>query len=166
MSARSASFVAAVVAALALATSAFAQLPGTPVPAKPAASSAKDDDKPVQPTRGEDRDVIAASQKWLKLIDAGHYGDAWDGGAAPLKKMVTRKDFVDGIAQARKPLGKVASRSTADFARAHELPGGPEGDYALVLFNTRFANGKTAQEQVIWLLESGQDWRVSGYYIR
>jgi hypothetical protein len=150
-------------AVLALAATAYAQLPGAPAASK---APAKEEDKPVQPTRGEDRDVIEASQRWLKLIDAGQYGDAWDGGAAPLKKMVTRKDFVDGIAQARKPLGKVASRSPADFARAHELPGGPEGDYALVMFNTRFANGKTAQEQVIWLLESGQDWRVSGYYIR
>ena len=164
MSARA--VLSAAFVALALAPgAAHAQLPGAPAPAASTAPAAKDDDK-VSPTRGEDRDVIDASQKWLKLIDAGHYGDAWDGGAAPLKRAVTRKGFIDGVAQARKPLGKVESRAPADFARAHQLPGGPDGDYALVMFNTRFANGKTAQEQVIWLLESGQDWRVSGYFIR
>lgn len=157
-----------VLAAIALCAPAYAQLPGTPAASAPSASKApaKDDDKPAQPTRGEDKDVIEASQRWLKLIDAGHYGDAWDGGAAPLKKAVTRKDFIEGIGQARKPFGAVKARTPGRFARAHDVPGGPEGDYALVFFDTRFTNGKTAQEQVIWLLESGDAWRVSGYFIR
>ena len=168
MISRTARIAQVLAVACAFAASASAQLPGMPAPAAPAASKApgKDDDKVVQPTRGDDKDVIEASQKWLKLIDTGHYGDAWDGGAAPLKKSVTRKGFVDGLTDARKPFGAVKSRKTADFARAHELPGGPDGDYALVLFNTLFTNGKSAQEQVIWLLESGDNWRVSGYFIR
>jgi len=149
-----------------LAVPAYAQLPGTPAPAASSAPGKDDDKKPTQPTRAEDKDVIEASQKWLKLIDAGRYGDAWDGGAAPLKKSVTRKGFIDGIGEARKPFGAVKSRTPGRFARAHELPGGPQGDYALISFDTRFANGKQAEEQVIWLLESGDNWRVSGYFIR
>ena len=153
---------------LAAASVAAQVLPGAPAASKapPAASTVPDDDKPAQPTRGEDKDVIEASQKWLKLIDGGHYGDAWDGGAKPLKSAVTRQGFIDGIGAARKPLGKVAERKPGRFARAHSLPGGPDGDYALVSFDTRFANGKKAEEQVIWLLESSDTWRVSGYYIR
>ena len=170
--------LALVAAAFALCAAAFAQpLPGAPAgspaastaPAKVGVAPGAKDAPPAQPTRAEDKDVIEASQKWLKLIDGGHYGDAWDGGAAPLKSAVTRKGFVAGIGEARKPYGKVAARKPGRFARAHDLPGGPQGDYALVSFETRFANGKTAEEQVIWLLEadrSGDNWRVSGYFIR
>jgi hypothetical protein len=148
--------------ALALCAAAIAQ----PSPATaPAAGKAAKDSPGVQPTPGDDKDVIEASQRFLKLIDTGHYGEAWDGGAAPLKSSATRKEFVAGIAAARKPLGAVASRAVGQFARAHSLPGAPEGDYVIVSFETKFKNGKRADEQVIWMLDEN-DWRVSGYFIR
>ena len=128
--------------------------------------AAKPDDKPAQPTRGEDKDVIEATERFLRLIDTGNYGDAWDGAAAPLKSSVTRPKFVEGLGRLRKPLGKVASRKPGHFARTHQLPGGPEGDYAIVSFETKFAGGKLAEEQVVWLLEANDNWRVSGYFIR
>ncbi|HSV20864.1 MAG TPA: DUF4019 domain-containing protein [Casimicrobiaceae bacterium] len=132
---------------------------------KAAAKPGEETSPENQPTLADDKDVIEASQKWLQLIDRARYGDAWDLGAKPLKKTVSRKGFVDGIAQARKGYGKVAGRKPAQFARTHTLPGAPDGDYALVSFETRFANGRTADEQIVWLLESDV-WRVSGYFIR
>jgi len=164
MSARAAFFLALWVAC----ASAAAQTPASPAPAgaPPAAASAPADNSKVQPTRGEDKDVIQATERLLKLIDAGQYGDAWDGAAVPLKSSVTRKGFVEGLGKLRAPLGKVASRTPGRFARAHQLPGGPDGDYALVTFDTKFTNGKTAEEQVVWLLEPPDIWRVSGYFIR
>jgi len=149
-----------------LCASVAAQMPAAPAARAAAAGAPAKDDAKVQPTRGEDKDVIQATERFLKLIDAGQYGDAWDGGAAPLKSSVTRQGFIDGLGKIRQPLGKVASRTPGHFARAHEMPNGPEGDYALVSYVTRFASGKTAEEQVVWLLESKDAWRVSGYFIR
>jgi hypothetical protein len=164
--------LAAVAVALALlAGGVLAQgLPAAPAASlpwstKPAAKPAQEADREVQPTLGDDNDVIDASRKWLQLIDGAHYGAAWDLGARPLKTAVSRKGFVDGIGQARKGYGKVAERQPAQFARTHTLPGAPDGDYALVSFQTLFANGKKADEQIVWLLES-DTWRVSGYFIR
>jgi hypothetical protein len=145
--------------------------PDTSLPAaKPPATVAPKPGAPgetgVQPTKGDDRDVIEASEKWLKLLDAGQMGAAWDLSAPSLKSAVTRKDWIDGISAARKPFGKVASRKAEKFARSHELPGLPQGDYALLLFDTRFANGKQAQEHLTCVLDAGEVWRVSGYFIR
>jgi hypothetical protein len=133
------------------------RLPGTAPPGA---------DLRAQPTLGDDRDVIKASEEWLKMLDRGQLGPAWDASAKTLKSSVTRNDWIRGIGDARKPFGKVASRKAEKFARAHQLPGLPEGDYALLLFDTQFANGKKAQEHVTWTFEKGEVWRVAGYFIK
>jgi hypothetical protein len=156
-------------AVLAAAPSAAAATVPSAAPARPAASAKAppgEDDGQVQPTLRDDKDVIAASERWLELLDAGQFGAAWDAGAATLKSSVARQQWVAGLRDMRKPFGKVATRKAEKFARAHTLPGAPDGDYALILFDTRFAQGGKAQEQVTWMLESGDTWRVSGYYIR
>jgi hypothetical protein len=151
-----------VVACVALAAGvALAQTPAPKSSTPPSGDQDKD-----QPTLRDDKEVIAASEKWLKLLDDGHLAVAWDNAAPILKTSVTRNQWVDGIGAARKPFGKVKSRSADRFARAHQMPGAPDGDYALIAFQTRFANGKKAEEQVIWQLGDDDTWHVSGYYIR
>jgi hypothetical protein len=120
----------------------------------------------AQPTLGDDRETIAAAYKWLTLLDAGKAGAAWDVASAHLKSVVTRPNWIAGIADMRKPFGKPDARKAEKFARSHQLPGAPEGDYSIIEFQTEFANGKQATEQVIWMLEKDDVWRVSGYYIR
>jgi hypothetical protein len=127
--------------------------------------SGADQDK-AQPTLRDDKDVVAASEKWLKLLDDGHVGAAWDNAAPLLKSAVTRDKWVEGIGAARKPFGKVKSRAPEKFARSHQMPGAPDGDYALIGFRTQFANGTKAEEQITWQLGDNDTWRVSGYYIR
>jgi Protein of unknown function (DUF4019) len=135
-----------------------------PPPAATGAPPSADD--PVQPTMRDDKETIAASEKWLALLDTDKAGQAWDASSQLLKSQVTRKKWIAGIADMRKPFGKLASRTGEKFARTHSLPGAPEGDYSIIEFTSKFANGKTAQEQLIWTLETGDIWRVSGYFIR
>lgn len=120
----------------------------------------------VQPTLTDDKDTILAAEKWLLLLDTGKIGAAWDTAAPHLQSVVTRKKWIEGITAARKPFGKLASRTAEKFARAHQLPGAPDGDYSIVEFTSKFKNGKVAAEQVIWMLGEGDVWRVSGYFIR
>jgi len=140
-------------------------LGSTPQPPA-AAPKAPAKDEGVQPTLRDDRDVIDASTKWLALLDSGKMGEAWDVASPYLKKQVTRKRWVDGLRDMRKPFGKLQSRSPEKFARAHEMPDAPQGDYAIVEFQSTFAQGKRATEQIVWIFGSDEVWRVSGYYIR
>jgi hypothetical protein len=119
-----------------------------------------------QPTQGDDQDAIEAGKQWLALIDAGNAGKAWDTSSAHLKSIVTRQKWIAGMRDARKPFGKLASRNATKFARAHSMPGAPDGDYALIEYEATFANGKRATEQLTWMLEDSGAWRVSGYYIK
>lgn len=119
-----------------------------------------------QPTLGDDKRTIDAAHKWLALLDTGKAGAAWDVSSPYLKSVVTRQKWVAGITSARKPFGKIVSRKAEKFARTHALPGAPDGDYSIIEFESVFAKGKRATEQLIWVLEAGDVWRVSGYYIR
>jgi hypothetical protein len=138
--------------------------PTTPPPASSATPAASDSNE--QPTLGDDKDTIEAAQKWLALLDAGKVGAAWDVSSAHLKSVVTRQKWVTEITKARKPLGKLRTRKAEKFARAHSLPGAPDGDYSIVEFESVYANGKQATEQVIWMFEADSIWRVSGYFVR
>jgi len=123
------------------------------------------DDK-LQPSTRDDKETIEASRAWLALLDAGKFGPAWDGASPYLKSVVTRQKWVTGVAAARNPFGKFKQRIPVKFARSHSMPDAPDGDYSLLEFESEFANGKRASEQVIWMLGDNQVWRVSGYFIR
>jgi hypothetical protein len=141
---------------------AFAQTPAAP-PSTAAPPTAPD---LGQPTLGDDKDTIEAGQKWLALIDAGKAGTAWDVASKQLQSVVKRDQFVTEMRDVRKPLGKLATRTAVKFARAHDLPGAPAGDYAIVEYDVNFAGGKRLSEQLVWSLEENDTWRVAGYYYR
>ncbi len=130
-------------------------------PALPPAGEARG-----QPTLRDDKETIEAGEQWLKLIDAGKIGEAWDASAATLKSAVSRQQWIAGLRDARKPFGKLTSRKATRFARAHSMPNAPDGDYAIIEFEAVFANGRKATEHLTWMLEDGDAWRVAGYYIR
>ncbi len=91
---------------------------------------------------------------------------AWDVASKQLQSAVKRDQFTAEMRQVRKPLGKLESRTAVKFARSHELPGAPAGDYAIIEFDAKFTNGKQLTEQLIWALEDRDIWRVAGYYYR
>jgi hypothetical protein len=153
--------IAALVVVAALASAALAQAPApvqvAPPPGTPPA--------PAQPSLRDDREAIDAGMKWLALVDGGTAGAAWDLASKQLKSTVTRAKFVAAVREVRKPLGKLESRTAERFARAHELPGAPQGDYAIIEYAAKFAKGKL-QEQLVWTIEEGDVWRVAGYFYR
>jgi hypothetical protein len=146
----------------------FAQAPATqaPAPAKAATQPPPTEPPPAQPTLGDDKDAIDAGKKWLELLDADKSGVAWDSASKQLQSVVKREAFIADVRNARKPLGKLESRSAVKFARAHQLPGAPAGDYTIIEFEATYAGGKHLSEQVIWTIEEGDVWRVAGYFYR
>jgi hypothetical protein len=114
-------------------------LPTAPPTSLPQGPAAVDSD--AQPTLDDDKATIVAGEKWLALLDTGKFGAAWDVSSAHLKSVVTRQKWVTEIGKARKPFGKLTTRKAERFARAHSLPDAPEGDYSIVEFESKYANG-------------------------
>ena len=135
------------------------------VPADAKSEAPRGEPPPDAATEKDDDEVVAESRRWLGLIDEGKAGLAWDGADASLRASVSRAKWIDGIRDLRKPYGRIKQRKTTQIARAHSLPGAPDGDYAIIQFDTEFANGRHASELVTWTL-TNTSWRVAGYQMR
>lgn len=109
---------------------------------------------------------IEAAEKWLKLMDDGKYEESWDETGDYLKALIPKQRWTEGVAPARRVMGKLVSRTVTSTQYVTTLPGAPDGEYVLVQYETVFENKKAAIEAVTVSHEKDSTWRVSGYFIR
>ncbi|WP_291441221.1 DUF4019 domain-containing protein, partial [Desulfovibrio sp.] len=100
-----------------------------------AASSDKKTDAPMQ-----------AAMAWLSLADAVNAQESWNQAAKAFKAGIELQGWEATLPKARQPLGAVKEREhlTTEFTTA--LPGVPDGEYAIMRFQTKFAHKKSATE--------------------
>ncbi|MFC1890281.1 DUF4019 domain-containing protein [Thermodesulfobacteriota bacterium] len=107
-----------------------------------------------------------ASGAWLNLVDKGEYTESWKEAAAYFKGAVSEKQWKESLDGHRKPLGKVLSRTVKIRTYSKTLPGAPDGEYVVILYDTSFENKASAIETVTPMLDKDGKWRVAGYYIK
>lgn len=107
-----------------------------------------------------------ASLAWLALTDRGDAVASWHEAASLFRRAVSQDQWTRSLAAAREPLGAVMSRQLADARAVTELPGAPDGEYAVLQFTTTFEKKRSATETVTPMRDSDGAWRVSGYFIR
>jgi len=108
----------------------------------------------------------AAAEKWLKLVDAGDYAQSWEQAAALLKSALTKEKWDLAVRSARRPLGKVVSRTLKSREHTTMLPDAPAGQYVVIQFETVFEKRPKAVETITPMLDPDGTWRVSGYHVR
>ena len=106
-----------------------------------------------------------ASMAWLASVDGGDYALSWRKAGMLFQNRITSDKWVTSLNQVRQPLGKVISRSIKNAVEHTSLPGVPDGQYCVITFITSFARKQTSLETVT-LVESNNDWRVVGYFIK
>lgn len=116
-------------------------------------------------TKPEDAAVMSA-QNWLKIVDSGEYGPAWDQAAEYFKNAVSKENFEESLRGVRRPLGKVMKRSLDSAKYTKTLPGAPDGEYVVIQFKTEFENKRKSVETITPQKEKDGLWKVSGYYIK
>jgi len=107
-----------------------------------------------------------AAAAWLKLVDAGRYGESWDGAAALFRASVTREQWEGAARAARAPLGALKSRKPRSATARKSLPGAPDGEFVVIQYQARFEGKAAAVETVTPMREKDGSWKVSGYYIK
>jgi hypothetical protein len=107
----------------------------------------------------------AAAKAWLARVDAGEYASSWDEASSAMRAAVTKAEWEKGLRSARGPLGKVASRAEHSASFTRSLPGAPEGEYVVLLFDTSFEGRAGTAETVTAMLEKDGVWRIAGYFI-
>jgi len=108
----------------------------------------------------------AAAESWLKLADNGTYEASWDQAAKLFKGAVTKEQWKLAVAGVRGPLGKLVSRKLKSREYMEKVPGGPDGKYVVIQYDTVFEKKASAVETVTPMVDPDGAWRVSGYFIR
>lgn len=107
----------------------------------------------------------AAALAWLALADSEQWTESWSQASTLFQGAVGQQQWAQQIRSVRGPLGEVLSRELKGAEHMTSLPGAPDGDYVVIQFDTVFENKAAAVETVTPMLD-GEEWRVSGYFIR
>ncbi len=155
--------------ALLAAGTAQAQLkPPSDVRPAPAAPSAPTAPAPAAKSPLIEAKEAAAAQNaeaWLKLLDSGDYGKAWDQCGALFRDRVTRQQWVEGLPKDRAALGKLNSRKLEGIAYRTSMPGAPEGEYVMTRFFAEYEKNPKVEEIVSLMYVDGA-WKPIGYGTR
>jgi hypothetical protein len=108
--------------------------------------------------------ALAASTKWLALVDDGDYSKSWERAARIFRAMEAKVEWQTKLNTYRTPLGKVSERNVKSKQYTKTLPDAPEGEYFVILYETVFKNKQTITEEVTCVLEKDGKWKVAGYH--
>jgi hypothetical protein len=109
-------------------------------------------------------DAVAASKAWLAEIDGKSYAQSWKDAAALFQEGVSQDKWEGMVGAIRDKLGPLKSRDYQAVKLTNSLPGVPDGDYAIVTFNSSFAN-KAVGTEVVTLVFEGGHWKAGGYFM-
>ena len=114
-----------------------------------------------------DPQAVAVATKWLSVVDAGNYAEAFTMFPARIRSGgdAVEKYWVGYLRAKRAPLGRALSRKLVKAWFTKTLPGSPDGYYEFFHYNTSFQRETHAAESVTLTKESGH-WQVSGYRFR
>lgn len=120
--------------------------------------------KAAEPAK--EKAAVAATEKWVALVDEGKYAESWKEAAEYFRNAVKTEQWEQSLQAVRKPLGKIISRKVKTKTYHTTLPGAPDGEYVVIQFETSFENKKSAVETITPMMAKDGTWRVSGYYIK
>ena len=119
----------------------------------------------VEAARAQDAAARASALSFVRLIDKSDYAGSWADAGPMFRSAVTARDWAAQVDPVRSPLGAVVSRKVSTIDTQANLPGAPEGNYMIVVFDTAFAKSPASAETVVLREENGS-WGVVGYFIR
>jgi hypothetical protein len=108
----------------------------------------------------------AAARSWLLIADRGDVEASWSAAGKKFRDALDLKAWRQAMTEVREPLGGVQDRTMLATRFDTKFPGGPDGEYVQVLFETNFATKNQARETVTLEREPDGVWRVMGYLIR
>src|SRR6266581_6276814 len=102
----------------------------------------------------------AAAREWLAVTDRSDAQASWNAAGKKFQSAMPATGWAVALAKARTPFGSVKSRTIfkTDFRKS--FPGVPDGDYALIVYVTSFANKLGSQETLTLEREPDGKWRV------
>jgi hypothetical protein len=120
----------------------------------------------LQTDRRTATEATAVARSWLELIDAGQRLVSWHAAAPALQAAIGAEDWDAALRSARVPLGRCRSRRLLRRDLVEAFPGVPPGAYAVVHFESAFAEKPRAVETVTVRRGIDERWHAVAYFIR
>jgi hypothetical protein len=111
------------------------------------------------------KQATAAVDAWMKLIDQGDYGQAYDQTGAQFKKLIGKDAWVKQIGPHRGVMGQLNSRKVESAEYSDSIPDLQPGQYVLLKYATSFKRMPNSHEEITAQKENDGVWRSLGYYI-
>ena len=119
-----------------------------------------------QQQTASERDVAAAAEAWLKILDAGEYRETWNQAAPLFRTSLTAEQWEAAARPVRERVGALVSRTVQKVTPTTTLPNAPAGEYMVVEFSSVFQGLPRAVETVVMRREAEREWRVVGAMVR
>jgi pyruvate/2-oxoglutarate dehydrogenase complex dihydrolipoamide acyltransferase (E2) component len=145
---------------------------GEPAAAEPAAAepaAAEPASAPAASDAASSEAVSAATsaaEAWLKLVDDAQYDASWTNAASVFRNAVSTEAWSKAAGSVRGQVGKPLSRRLSSANYTTTVPGGPDGKYVIIQYDTSFEKKASAVETVTPMQDSDGTWRVAGYFIK
>ena len=110
-------------------------------------------------------EVVNDAKEWLGLIYDNNYSQSWDNAASLFQNAISKEQWTQQLSVIVPPLGKVISRDLISSEYHTTLPGAPDGKYIVIQFKTSFEN-KNESIETVTQMKDGDQWKVSGYFIK
>ena len=107
-----------------------------------------------------------AAEEWLALVDKAEFAESWKTAAQVFKDAVSEEEWVRSVGSVRKPIGSLISRALKGAEYTRSIPGGADGEYVILRFESSFENKAEAVETITATLEKDGLWRVSCYFVK
>ncbi len=111
--------------------------------------------------------VTVVGDAWLKLLDAGKYGDAWEQFDEEFKKTAPKDEWCRQISIIRGARGSVLSRSLdyGKFKQKIDDRARNFGEFVTVDYDTVFQKEPHGIEQFTAMRAKDGTWHPRGYYL-
>lgn len=114
----------------------------------------------------QQNDVRDAAGSFLELLDAGSYQQAWWEGSDLLHLTTDVDQWAEQMRARRDLFGEFVERSLKNVVSRNSLPGLPDGDYAIVLYDCRYEHKQKGLEMMTLGKDAYGAWKVVSYHLR
>ena len=111
--------------------------------------------------------AIQAAEEFLELLDDGQYEQSWRESALLFQALKTEREWVEKAGRQRPLFGPTLQRTLKSAEYRSSMVGLPDGDYAVIVFETRFERKREGLETTTLIFDDDEgSWRVTGCFIR
>ncbi|MCP5521032.1 MAG: protein kinase [Verrucomicrobiales bacterium] len=105
-------------------------------------------------------DCPLTMEDWLALMDRGDYAGSWETAAPSFQAGALRKEWVEQLEKARRPLGEIRSRKLASMENT------VVGRRYVAKYASAFEGLPSAIETVQYDKQAGGEWLPTGYLVQ